>query len=65
MEAYNLNPDVLKEHLNDVKFSMSKSDIMNKIDTSTKTSLTRMFNSLHKDSLKAKKKSKLATKDNG
>ena len=44
MEAYNLNPDVLKEHLNDVKFSMHKNNVMNQIDTSTKTSLTKMFN---------------------
>lgn len=38
---------------------------MTKIETNVKTSLTKMYNSLHKDSLVAKKKSKVNTGGGG
>lgn len=55
MEHYQITPELLKEHLVDVQFNPKKLDLLHTIPTQTKTSLTRLYNKLHKDTFRGKK----------
>lgn len=54
MEEYELNPDMLKEHLVDIQFRGNKKDPFTGISTQTKTAVTKLYNKRHKSSLKKK-----------
>jgi hypothetical protein len=60
METYNLNPDLLKEHLVDVQFNPKKIDYFQSVPSNIKAQITRLYNNRHKSSLKSKKKGRTA-----
>lgn len=55
MEYYRITPELLKENLLDVQFNPKKLDLLSEIPTQTKSSLTRLYNKMHKDTLRGKK----------
>ena len=55
MEEYGITPELLKENLLDVQFNPKKLDLLHEISTQTKSSLTKLYNKLHKDTFKGKK----------
>ena len=60
MEHYQITPELFKENLVDIQYNPKKLDLLHKIPTVTKTSLTRQYNKLHKDTFRGKKTGKKA-----
>jgi len=55
MEHYQITPELLKENLVDIQYNPKKLDLLHEIPTQTKSSLTRLYNKLHKDYFRGKK----------
>lgn len=60
MEHYQITPELFKENLVDIQYNPKKLDLLHQIPTATKTSLTRQYNKLHKDTFRGKKTAKKA-----
>lgn len=44
MQLYNLNPELLREHLMELMYNPGKADLMAKVETKVKASMTRLYN---------------------
>lgn len=64
MEHYNITPEILKENLVDIQFNPKKIDYFFGITTTTKSSLTKLYNKAHKETFKAKKSKKISDENN-
>lgn len=62
-ENYGLTPELVKEHLVDLIYNPSKKDLMEGIETKSKASFTRLYNSKFKESLVHKKKKRAAAEE--
>jgi len=56
MEWYNLDSDTLKEHLNDLCFSLNKKNPFNMVPSKIRGKLTKAYNKLNKGSIVRKRK---------
>jgi replication factor C subunit 1 len=62
-ENYGLTPELVKEHLVDVIYNPDKKDLMEGVETKTKSSFTRLYNSKFKESVIHKKKKRTVAED--
>lgn len=62
-EHYGLTPELVKEHLVDLIYNPAKKDLMEGVETKSKASFTRLYNSKYKESLVHKKKKRVAAEE--
>jgi hypothetical protein len=64
-ENYGLTPELVKEHLVDIVYNPTKTDLMEGVETKVKASFTRLYNSKFKESIVHKKKKIAAEEEAG